>query len=87
VIRRNVATIHCPNCPGEVPEVDGLAVGDEEDLPGDLLGGVGRRRGDLVHHTLRGEDVRVRSVLDVREVEEVVVCAELEFGLVVFEDG
>jgi len=40
-----------------------------------------------VHHALRSEDVCVGGIFNVGEVEEVVVWAELEFGLVVFEDG
>ena len=38
-------------------------------------------------HALRSKDVCVCGVFDVGEVEEVVVCPELKFGLVIFEDG
>ena len=86
MIRRNVSSVHCPDCPREVPKVDGLAVGNEEDLAGDLLRGAEGGEGELVGHALRGEDMCIGGVFYVGEVEEVVVCAELEFGLVVFED-
>lgn len=40
-----------------------------------------------MHEPLGGEDVCVGGIFDVGEVEEVVVFAELEFGLAVAEDG
>lgn len=86
VVRRHVPAVVRPHRAREVPEIDGLAVGDEEDLARDGEGGIFGGVADLVEQTLGGEDVRVRRVLDVREVEEVLVCAELELGLVVFED-
>lgn len=86
MIRGDVGGIGSPDCSGEVPEVYGLAVCDKEDLAGDGVGGVGGGVGELVDHALGSEDVGVGGVLDVREVEEVVVGAELELCLVVFED-
>lgn len=66
----------------KVPKVDGLIVGDEEDLAVDPLV-VQRRRGQLDRlEQRRGrEQVRVRHVADVGEVEQVLVVAELEARL------
>lgn len=85
VERGDVAGVGGPDGAGEVPKVHRLAVCDEEDLAGDGVGGVGGGVGELVDHALGGEDVGVSSVLDVCEIKEVVVCAELELGLAVFE--
>lgn len=71
-----------PDDAAEVPEVGGAVVGDEEDLAVDLLvveglggGGVGEQQG------AGGEEVRVGNVLHVREVEQVVIVAQLHARL------
>lgn len=70
-----------PHRAREVPEVDGLVVGDDEDLAVDFLA-VERRRGERGCGEQCGgcEEVGVRYVAYVGEVEEVFVVAELEAG-------
>lgn len=68
-----------PHHAGEVPKVDGLRVGDEEGFPVHAFV-VQRfdRQGVRVHQCHGGQYVRVRHVAHVREVEQVLVPAELE---------
>lgn len=71
-----------PDGAHEVPEVDGAAVGDEEGLAVDLLVVEGRGGRGVGHEQGAGrEEVRVRYVLDVREVEQVRVRADLHLVL------
>lgn len=66
---------------GEVPEVDGAVVGDEEGLAVDALvveRGRGGRRPGGGEEALGGEEVAVGDVADVGEVEEVGVVADLD---------
>ena len=72
-----------PDRARKVPEVDWLAVGDEESLAVHALGVNGHSRPKLVRaeESENSEDVAVCYVLDVCEVEQVVVKADLVLGL------
>lgn len=77
-----------PDGAREVPEVDGGVVGDEEDLAVDALVVQGHRRGrGGGEQELRGEEMRVRNVADVGEVEEIVVVADLDLVLAGADDA
>ena len=78
------ATGSVPHGPAKVPKVHGRVVGDDEGLAVDALVVEGR---DLQLGSLQkgdgGQQVAVRHVLDVGEVKEVVVVADLNRGLAV----
>ena len=72
-----------PHCARKVPEVDWLAVGDEEGLTVDALG-VERYSGAesvCLEKSGESEDVAVGNVLDVGKVKEVFVVADLKLCL------
>lgn len=73
-----------PHGAGEVPEVHGRVVGDEEGFAvyALVVQGLGCCAG-CGEQELRCEEVAVRDVADVREVEEVGVVAHLDVGLAV----
>ncbi len=71
-----------PDGAGEVPEVAGGVVCDEEDLAVDALVVEGRGGGaGGEEQGAGGEEVGVGDVADVGEVEDVGVVAELDVGL------
>src|SRR5690242_17514465 len=74
-----------PYCARKVPEVDGLAVRDEEGLAIDALR-VKRNSGEELVRAEKSkhcQNVSKGYVLNVREVEQVVVIADLVFGLAI----
>lgn len=76
-----------PDHAGEIPEVDGRVVGDEEGLAVDLLVVQwGSGEGGRVDQGAGKEAVSVGHVFNVGEVEEILVGTQLEAGLVVLED-
>lgn len=82
-----VAAGGVPDGARKVPEVDGLAVGHEEGLAVDALVVKGLRLGGGRHEEgARRQQVGVRHVLDVGEVEQVVVLADLDVVLALLVD-
>lgn len=93
----DVLVCQCPGGMGHVPEVDGGVIGDVEGLAVDALMVQGGALAGIVagfgsEEAERDEEVGVRDIADVGEVEEVVVLTELhaqdEWGGLggVFED-
>ena len=77
-----VAAGGAPDSAREVPKVDGFAVGHEEGLAVDALVVKGLRLGGRRHEEgARRQQVRVRHVLNVGEIEEVLVLADLDVVL------